>query len=246
MLVLICQVLTGFWFEVESVVKSIVRDKCTLIMGTPTMIIDILSYVEKNNVKIDSLKCALLGGAAVPAEVASKVQQVIPSCTDVRVGYGATELGPVTSASTADDEAYKKLETVGGPLDYVELKIVDPANNKLKKINERGELFVRGHNVMIGYWNNEEKTKEVITETGCYVRDRDIAVMEETGYIKIVGRTKELVIRGGENIYPREVEDLLHTHSNIEIAAVCGVPDDRVGEELCAWIKLKDPKKALT
>ncbi|RWS06862.1 acyl-CoA synthetase-like protein [Dinothrombium tinctorium] len=238
-------VLPGYWFNTKAVVDSIIKNRCTVLLATPTIIIDILSYIKQSKIVIDSLKTIILGAASVPIEVAHEIQTVIPSATDIRIGFGATELGPCTTVSESTDSVESRLETVGRPLDFIELKVVDPHTLELLKIDERGELLVRGHNVMLGYWGQPEKTKEVITPAGWY-RTGDIATMDKNGYIRIVGRTKEMIIRGGENIYPREVEEILHQHPNVEVAGVCGVPDKRVGEELCAWIKLKNSKEQIT
>jgi fatty-acyl-CoA synthase len=209
------------------------------------MIIDIMNYVEKNNIHIKSLKSVLLGGASTPVEVAHRVTRTIPSATDVRIGYGATELGPCTTGSILGDTVERRMETVGAPLDFVEVKIVDPISGEIVKIGEQGELLARGHNVMLGYWDEEEKTREVITDSKWY-KTGDLATMDDTGYVKIVGRTKEMIIRGGENIYPKEIEELLHTHPAVLDAYVVGVPDERMGEECCAWIKLRNSGDKLT
>ncbi|KAI1301332.1 Medium-chain acyl-CoA ligase ACSF2, mitochondrial [Halotydeus destructor] len=238
-------VLNGMKFTPRSVVESIVKNNCTHVLMTPTMIIDMLNYIEKHNVKLTSLEGILAGGAQVPVDVAARASKVIPSLEDVRIGYGATELGPVVSACEKDSSAAKKLETVGTPLDFVEVKLINPSDGKLVKIGEHGELLARGHNVMLGYWEDEVKTREAIDKAGWY-HTGDMATMDEEGYIKIVGRTKEMIIRGGENIYPKEVEEFLHEHPEILCAFVVGVPDERMGEECCAWVQLRNPETKLT
>ncbi|CAG2165243.1 unnamed protein product [Oppiella nova] len=193
-------VIPNFFYNVKLVVNAINKHQCTYLIGTPTMIIDILDYLETNNIKLDSLKGINTGGSSMPINVAHRVHKIIPTCTDVRVAYGATEAG---------------------------------------------ELLSRGHNQMIGYWRDEKNTRAAIDSSNWY-KSGDLATMDEHGYIKIVGRTKEMIIRGGENIYPREVEELLHKHPDILDAYVCGVPDHRTGEEVCAWIQPKDPNRKPT
>ncbi|CAG2108524.1 unnamed protein product [Medioppia subpectinata] len=206
-------------YNVKQMVESMARNECSYLYGTPTMIIDTVNYLESNKLKLPSLRGLIAGGSPMPKEVAYRVQKVIPSCTDVRVAWGATE--------------------AGRPIDHMETKIVNQATRQITKIGEPGEIESRGHNQMIGYWRNPKSTHDAIDASGWY-KSGDLAVMTEEGFIKIIGRTKEMIIRGGENIYPREVEELLHSHPAIRDAYVCGVPDDRMGEELCAWIQVKD------
>ncbi|CAG2102903.1 unnamed protein product [Medioppia subpectinata] len=222
-------------YNVKQMVESMARNECSYLYGTPTMIIDTVNYLESNKLKLPSLRGLIAGGSPMPKEVAYRVQKVIPSCTDVRVAWGATEAGCSGSLSRQSDSLYNRIETVGRPIDHMETKIVNQATRQITKIGEPGEIESRGHNQMIGYWRNPKSTHDAIDASGC-----DLAVMTEEGFIKIIGRTKEMIIRGGENIYPREVEELLHSHPAIRDAYVCGVPDDRMGEELCAWIQVKD------
>ncbi|XP_054159206.1 putative acyl-CoA synthetase YngI [Oppia nitens] len=238
-------VIPNLKYDVKLIVETMIKHECTHIIVTPTQIIDILNYVETNKLQIPSLKGTLIGGAPVPVEVAHNISRVIPSVDDIRIGYGATELGPCTTACHKNDTFNNRMETVGSPLDLVEVKIVNPATGQITKIGEQGELLSRGHNVMIGYWKDEVKTREAIDE-GKWYHSGDLATMDQYGYIKIVGRTKELIIRGGENIYPREVEELLHTHPAVFDAYVVGVPDERSGEEVCAWVQLKNKNEKIT
>jgi len=238
-------VIPGFKYDVKLIVEAIKKHECTHIMCTPTMVIDILDYLEKNKLELTSMRGVMIGGAPVPVEVTHRISRFIPNCDDIRIGYGATELGPCTTACHKSDSFVNRTETVGSPLDFVEVKIVDPQNGNITKIGETGELLSRGHNVMIGYWRDEQKTKESIDESKWY-KSGDLAVMDKFGFVKIIGRTKELIIRGGENIYPREVEELLHTHPQVLDAYVIGVPDERQGEEVCAWIKLRNKDSKVT
>ncbi|XP_053211500.1 medium-chain acyl-CoA ligase ACSF2, mitochondrial-like isoform X2 [Panonychus citri] len=186
-----------------------------------------------------------LGGALSDPGVIRKIKSKIPSVSTVLNGYGSTELSPaVTLASWNDDE--KLIEsTVGRPLPYTEVKIVDPITNKLVKHNEKGEIRTRGFNVMLEYFNDEQKTKETITPSGWYLTG-DLGQMDENGFLKIVGRIKELIIRGGENIYPQEVENILMSHPKIIEAHVFGIPDERYGEEICSWVTIDQTEPKLT
>jgi fatty-acyl-CoA synthase len=161
-------VMPNFRYDVKMLVEAIKNEGGTHIMCTPTMIIDILNYVEKNQTSLPSLKGVIIGGAPVPVEVAHRIERVIPSAKDVRIGYGATELGPCTTASVINDNMYRRLETVGSPLDFVEVKIINPQTGDTVKIGEQGELLSRGHNVMLGYFGDEAKTREAIDEARWY------------------------------------------------------------------------------
>ncbi|CAG2165242.1 unnamed protein product [Oppiella nova] len=238
-------IVANYKYNVKLIVEAMNKHECTYLYGTPTMIIDILNYVETTGNTLPTLKGLVTGGSPVPKEMAYRVLKIIPNCTDVRVAYGATEAGSAGTISYQSDTLVNRLETVGHPLDHMETKIVDPGTGKTVLIGETGELLSRGHNQMIGYWRNEKSTQAAIDDKMWY-KSGDLATMDEHGFIKIIGRTKELIIRGGENIYPREVEELLHKHPDILDAYVCGVPDVRLGEEVCAWIQLKDPNKKLT
>ena len=165
-------------------------------------------------------------------------------CREITIGYGQTEASPIITQTRTDDPIELRVETVGRPLPGVEVKIVDPATGKALADNQQGELCARGHVVMLGYYNNPEATAEAIDADG-WLHTGDLAMRLPSGYYKITGRIKDMVIRGGENIYPREIEEFLFTHPAVEQAAVVGVPDPKYGEELCAWIKLK-PAAAAT
>ncbi|RWS02597.1 acyl-CoA synthetase-like protein, partial [Dinothrombium tinctorium] len=232
-------VLTGYRYKVDAVVDAINKHNCSHIMMVPAMTVDILNYVERNGKELSSLKTVITGSAPTPVEVAKKFLNKVKSTEEFLIRYGSTETGGCMTMPLQGEGPSQTIDNVGKPLDYVEIKIVDPKSLKIQKLNEQGELWARGHNVMLGYWNDKEKTAEAITPSGWF-RTGDTATMDENGRIKLVGRVKEMIIRGGENIYPKEIEELLHKHPSIYEAFVCGVPDERMGEEICAWVKLKD------
>ncbi|XP_053211499.1 putative acyl-CoA synthetase YngI isoform X1 [Panonychus citri] len=238
-------VINGYRFDVKTVAEAIKQHNCSTLLCTPTMAIDLLSYLDATKIRLDSLKKFCLGGALSDPGVIRKIKSKIPSVSTVLNGYGSTELSPaVTLASWNDDE--KLIEsTVGRPLPYTEVKIVDPITNKLVKHNEKGEIRTRGFNVMLEYFNDEQKTKETITPSGWYLTG-DLGQMDENGFLKIVGRIKELIIRGGENIYPQEVENILMSHPKIIEAHVFGIPDERYGEEICSWVTIDQTEPKLT
>jgi fatty-acyl-CoA synthase len=158
---------------------------------------------------------------------------------EVTICYGMTETSPVSTQTTADDDLDHRVSTVGRVHPHLEVKVVDPATNAVMQHGEPGELLTRGYSVMLGYWDDAERTAEAIDAAG-WMHTGDLATMDEDGYLNIVGRSKDMVIRGGENVYPREVEEFLYSHPAVHDVAVFGVPDDRYGEELCAWIQVKE------
>jgi fatty-acyl-CoA synthase len=164
--------------------------------------------------------------------------------SEVAIAYGMTETSPVSCQTLIDDDLERRTSSIGRAHPHVEIKVVDPDTGEVLERGQPGELCTRGYSVMLGYWRDEEKTAEVLDSLG-WMRTGDLAVMREDGYCNVVGRIKDMVIRGGENIYPREVEEFLHTHPDIEDAQVIGVPDARYGEELCAWIRMKPDRTPL-
>jgi fatty-acyl-CoA synthase len=162
----------------------------------------------------------------------------------VSICYGMTETSPVSTQTRSDDDLERRTATIGRVHPHVEIKIVDPANGETLERGEPGELCTRGYSVMLGYWDNPEKTAEAVDEDG-WMHTGDLAVMREDGYCNIVGRIKDMVIRGGENIYPREIEEFLYTHPDVEDVQVIGVPDEKYGEELCAWVKMREGAEPL-
>ncbi|XP_075587873.1 putative acyl-CoA synthetase YngI isoform X2 [Dermatophagoides farinae] len=228
-------------YDVRQLAQSINEHGATHMMATPTLVIDLLNYLRDNKLQLSTLQEVMAGGASMPIEIAHQLMEFASNCK-VRVAYGATETSPCATTFSKKSTIEESIETVGSPLDFVEIKLVDPNTKKIVKIGETGELHCRGHVIMLGYWRDPEKTKESIDE-GNWYNTGDLAVMTEKGLIKIIGRTKELIIVGGENVYPREIEEILYTHPAVETVNVIGVPDPRKGEEICAWIQLhKDVK----
>ncbi|XP_074593709.1 putative acyl-CoA synthetase YngI [Brevipalpus obovatus] len=237
-------VFPGFRYDIESTVQAIISQKCTHFMGVPAMLIDIINYVEDHGLKITTLRGVITAATTVPFEVVQKFCKVIPSIETIQIVYGATETSPIITTPVPGDRLASTLDNVGIPLDFAEVKIVDKVSGDIVKIGETGELLTRGPQVFLGYWCDEIQTKKAIDFGGWY-RTGDLATMDRNGYIRIVGRTKEIIIRGGINVYPKEIEEVLITNPYIANAAVCGIPHDRLGEDICAWIKFRDESKKL-
>ncbi|RCN46728.1 AMP-binding enzyme [Ancylostoma caninum] len=207
--------------------------RCTALYGTPTMFIDLLNHPEFCNYNFNSIRSGIISGAPCPATLCRRMVNEM-NMKDMQVCYGTTEISPIAFMSTRDDPPEQRIKNVGHIMDHLEAAIVDKCGRILPR-GEKGEVVVRGYSVMRGYWNSEEQTKEEITEDRC-----DIAVMNDDGTISIVGRSKDMINRGGENIYPAEVEQFLIKHPKIEDAHVVGVPDERYGESVCAWVRLHE------
>jgi fatty-acyl-CoA synthase len=192
---------------------------------------------------LSSLRTGIMAGSPCPVEVMKRVVSEM-HMTEVTICYGMTETSPVSAQTTADDDMERRVSTVGRVHPHIEVKIVDPENGLVVPRGQPGELCTRGYSVMLGYWDDEDQTRAVI-DAARWMHTGDLAIMDEAGYLNIAGRIKDMVIRGGENIYPREVEEFLYTHPAIDDVQVIGVPDARFGEELCAWVKLR-PGMSLT
>ncbi|KAI1278753.1 Medium-chain acyl-CoA ligase ACSF2, mitochondrial [Halotydeus destructor] len=218
-------------------IKAIEKYGCTIIYGTPTMYTDILQSLDSNPRKLDSLETAIVSGAPCPPEVACRLKNEFPSLKFVGIPYGATETSPVITCTEPSECFEANLDNVGMALDHIEVKLID-SNGFIVPRASPGEILSRGHNVMVGYWNQTEKTQEVIDSARWY-HTGDIGIMAENGSLYIIGRLNDLVIRGGENIYPREVENAILAHPHIADVNVVGVPDERFGEELCACVIMK-------
>ncbi|GIY52333.1 medium-chain acyl-CoA ligase ACSF2, mitochondrial [Caerostris darwini] len=217
--------------------KAVEQYKCTAIYGTPTMLIDCLNSLQLQKYDISSLNLVLLGGSPSTEKLVEDLKKQL-KVSAICIAYGSTENSPAVAVSGVDDELEKSVKGMLKPVEYVELKIVDD-NGKLVPINTEGELCVRGHNLFLGYWDEPEKTAEVVDKSSWY-RTGDLCDMDEYGYVRVVGRKKDMIIRGGENIYPAELENFLSTHPAILESHVVGVPDKRMGEEVCAWISVKE------
>ncbi len=224
-------------FNALATLEAIEKERATALYGVPTMFIAQLQEPSLAGRDLSSLRTGIMAGSPCPIEV---MRQVIDrlGAREITIGYGLTEASPIITQSRNTDPIELRVETVGRLLPGVEVKIVDPATGKTLGDNEQGELCARGHGVMIGYYHNPEATAAAIDADG-WLHTGDLAMRLPNGYYRITGRIKDMVIRGGENIYPREIEEFLFTHPAVEQAAVVGVPDRKYVEELCAWIKLK-------
>jgi len=227
----------GEGFEPKSVLQVVHQEKATALYGVPTMFIAELAEPEFETYDLSTLRTGIMAGSICPAEVMKKVNGKM-NMKEVQIAYGMTETSPVSTQTSSLDPFEKQVTTVGRTQPHLETKIVDPGNGNVVPRGEIGELCTRGYSVMLKYWNNEEKTREAIDEAG-WMHTGDLATMDEEGYIQIVGRIKDMVIRGGENIYPKEIEEFLYTHPSIEEVQVTGIPDEKYGEELIAWVKLR-------
>lgn len=229
-------------FNAEEVLKTVEKAKCTALHGVPTMFINELNLPNFEDFDLSSLRTGVMAGSNCPVEVMKSVINKM-GMTDVTICYGQTESSPVITQTRADDPFHLKVETVGRALPNVEVKIVEPGTNKEVPRNVQGELCTRGYHVMKGYYNNPDATREAIDEDN-WLHTGDLAVMDENGYVRITGRLKDMIIRGGENIYPREIEEFLYTHPKILDVQVVGVPDRFFGEEVAAWMILRDGETA--
>jgi fatty-acyl-CoA synthase len=224
-------------FNAEATLSAIEKERATALYGVPTMFIAQLQDPTLPTRNVSSLRTGIMAGSPCPIEVMRQVIDMM-GASEVTIGYGLTEASPLITQSRTTDPMELRVETVGQLLPGVECKIIDPATGATLGDNEQGELCGRGHNIMIGYYKNPDATAAAIDADG-WLHSGDLAVRLPNGYYKITGRIKDMVIRGGENIYPREIEEFLFEHESVEQSAVVGVPDKKYGEELCAWIKLK-------
>ncbi|XP_072502760.1 medium-chain acyl-CoA ligase ACSF2, mitochondrial isoform X1 [Notamacropus eugenii] len=224
-------------FESKRALEAITQERATMVYGTPTMFVDMLNQPDFSCYDFSTLRGGVVAGAPVPPELMKAITEKM-NVTELTVAYGTTENSPVTFMNFHDDNIEKKTFTVGSVMPHTEAQIVDPQTKKQLEINMPGELCIRGYCVMMGYWDDPEKTKATIDEDKWYWTG-DIASIDEEGYCKIVGRSRDMIIRGGENIYPAELEDFFLKHPCVQEAQVIGVKDDRMGEEICACIRLK-------
>ena len=225
-------------FDAAATMRAIQQERCTSLYGVPTMFIAQLGHADFSTVDFSSLRTGLMAGSPCPVEVMKQVtvQMHMP---EVGIAYGMTETSPVSTQTATDDTLDRRTGTVGQVMPHLEIKVVNPETGRIVERGETGEFCTRGYSVMLGYWNDPAKTAEAIDAAG-WMHTGDLAVMDDDAYANIVGRIKDLVIRGGENVYPREVEEFLYTHPAIADVQVIGVPDLRYGEEIMAWVRLND------
>ncbi|WP_396933164.1 AMP-binding protein [Mycolicibacterium sp.] len=230
-------------FDPGATLTAIQAERCTGVYGVPTMFIAMLGHPDFAQFDLSSLRTGIMAGSVCPIEVMKRVVADM-HMAEVAICYGMTETSPVSCQTLHDDDLDRRTATIGRAHPHVEIKIVDPDTGETVERGLPGEFCTRGYSVMLGYWDDDAKTHEVIDDDG-WMHTGDLAVMREDGYCTIVGRIKDMVIRGGENVYPREIEEFLYTHPDIDDAQVIGVPDERYGEEICAWIRMKPGRAPL-
>ncbi len=224
-------------FEPLAVLQTVQEERCTALYGVPTMFIAELDHPDFSKFDYSSLRTGVMAGSPCPVEVMKNVIARM-NMKEVEICYGMTETSPVSTQTRADAPLDKRVGTVGQVLPHVEVKIVDPATGQIVPVGLTGELCTRGYSVMLGYWNNPEATANAIDQAR-WMHTGDLATMDAEGYVNIVGRIKDMIIRGGENVYPREIEEFLYTHPKVSDVQVIGIPDPKYGEEIMAWVKVK-------
>ncbi len=232
-----CIVIPAPSFEPAATLQAVQAERCTSLYGVPTMFIAELALPDFASYDLTSLRTGIMAGSPCPVEVMKRVLSEM-HMSEVTICYGMTETSPVSCQTKADEDMERRVSTVGRVHPHVEVKVIDPDTGLVLPRGTPGEMCTRGYSVMLGYWDEPEKTAEVI-DAARWMHTGDLAVMDEAGYLNIVGRIKDMVIRGGENVYPTEVEEFLYTHPLIEDVQVIGVPDERYGEELCAWVRVR-------
>jgi fatty-acyl-CoA synthase len=239
-----CMVIPSPTFDPAATLAAVQAERCTSLYGVPTMFIAELSAPGFDSYDLSSLRTGIMAGSPCPVEVMKQVIERM-SMTEVGICYGMTETSPVSTQTRADDSVQRRVATVGRVGPHLEVKIIDAETGRTVPRGTPGELCTRGYSVMMGYWQQPDKTAEAV-DAAHWMHTGDLAVMDEDGYLAITGRIKDMVIRGGENIYPREIEEFLYTHPDILDAQVIGVPDARYGEELMVWVRLRPGAAALT
>ena len=230
-------VFPGEAFDPQQTLQTVQDERCTALHGVPTMFITELDHPNFSSFDLSSLRTGIMAGAPCPIEVMKRVISEM-HMRDILIAYGQTELSPINNITLPDDSLERRTETVGRAMPWVEIKVIDEAGHVVP-VGEKGEICTRGYSVMQGYWNDPEKTAETIDAAG-WLHSGDIATMDAFGYVRIVGRIKDMIIRGGENVYPREVEEFLYQHPAISEVQVFGIPDKKMGEEVCAWVQLNE------
>jgi fatty-acyl-CoA synthase len=239
-----CMVIPAPGFDPVATLEAVAAERCTSLYGVPTMFIAELNDTSFAEHDLSSLRTGIMAGSPCPVEVMNQVIDKM-GMTEVSICYGMTETSPVSLQTRRTDSVERRVSTVGRIHPHLEVKIVEPSTGITTPRGVAGELYTRGYSVMLGYWNQPEKTEEAI-DRARWMRTGDLAVMDIDGYVSITGRIKDMVIRGGENIYPREIEEFLYTHPDILDAQVVGVPDEKYGEELMAWIRMREGAEPLT
>ncbi|MCY4191400.1 MAG: AMP-binding protein, partial [Rhodospirillaceae bacterium] len=232
-------VFPGEGFDPGETLKALNNEQCTGLYGVPTMFVAILAHPSFEDADLSALRTGIMAGAPCPIETMKQVIKDM-NMSEITIAYGMTETSPVSFQSATDDPIEKRVSTVGRIQPHVQCKVVD-TNGNILPVGERGELCTRGYSVMRGYWDDLDRTKEAVDTDG-WMHTGDLAIIDAEGYCNIVGRVKDMLIRGGENIYPREVEEFLLQNQSIQQVQVFGVPDVKLGEVVCAWIVLRDGK----
>ncbi|HEV3054986.1 MAG TPA: AMP-binding protein, partial [Solirubrobacteraceae bacterium] len=238
-----CMVYPADTFDPEATLAACAQERCTSLYGVPTMFIAQLDHPDFPRYDLGSLRTGIMAGSPCPIEVMKRVDSDM-GISEIVIAFGMTETSPVSTQTRPDDTLEHRCGTVGQVMPHTEIKIVDPASGRIQRRGEPGEFLARGYLVMRGYWNDPERTSHAIDD-GRWMHTGDLATMDEDGYVRIVGRIKDMIIRGGENVYPREIEEFLYTHPEIADVQVIGVPDERYGEELMAWV-IARPNSELT
>jgi fatty-acyl-CoA synthase len=239
-----CMVIPAPGFDPKATLAAVAAESCTSLYGVPTMFIAELSHPDFDTFDLSSLRTGIMAGSPCPVEVMKQVIERM-GMAEVSICYGMTETSPVSTQTRSDDSVDRRVSTVGRVGPHLEVKVVDPETGLTVPRGKPGELCTRGYSVMLGYWEEPEKTTEAI-DAARWMHTGDLAVMDDEGYVNITGRIKDMVIRGGENVYPREIEEFLYTHPDILDAQVIGVPDAKYGEELMAWVRMKEGATPLT
>ena len=239
-----CMVIPAPAFDPVATLQAVQAERCTSLYGVPTMFIAELSTPDFADYDLSSLRTGIMAGSPCPVEVMKQVIERM-SMTEVSICYGMTETSPVSTQTRADDSLDRRVSTVGRVGPHLEVKVIDPETGRTVPRGTPGELCTRGYSVMLGYWEQPDKTAEAV-DAAHWMHTGDLAVMDADGYLAITGRIKDMVIRGGENVYPREIEEFLYTHPDILDAQVIGVPDAKYGEELMVWMRLRAGAPALT
>lgn len=230
-------------FDPAATLLAIEREHCTGVYGVPTMFIAMLGHPDLPGRDVSSLRTGIMAGASCPVAVMKRCIDEL-HMRQVSIAYGMTETSPVSCQTMVDDDLERRTATVGRAHPHVEVKVVDPGSGRIVPRGQAGELCTRAYSVMQGYWRDDERTREVVDDEG-WMHSGDLAVMRADGYCVVTGRIKDLIIRGGENLSPREIEDFLHTHPDVDDVQVVGVPDDRYGEEVCACIRMRPGRQVL-